>query len=134
MGISFFKKIFGGAAANLAEENDSTAAGSEKSIPQPKLNAEDFADQDRAESASSVSLAGLEAFVLYVVQALVDEPDQVTLQTVEKNRINVIQIRCVKKDIGKIIGKSGKTISAIRALVSGAAGRTGLRVTVDVLD
>ena len=132
MGISFLKKIFGGAAANLAEENDTT--GSEKKVPQPKLNAKDFADQDSAEYDSSVSLAGLEAFVLYVVQALVDEPDQVTLQTVEKNRINVIQIRCVKKDIGKIIGKSGKTISAIRTLVSSAAGRTGMRITVDVLD
>ncbi len=133
MGISFFKKIFGGAAANFAGENEDSAAGTGKKIPQPKLNAADFADQDNVVS-SAVSMSGLEAFVLYVVQALVDEPDQVTLQTVEKNRINVIQIRCEKKDIGKIIGKSGKTISAIRALVSGAAGRTGLRVTVDVLD
>jgi len=133
MGISFFKKIFGGAAENIAEENAPASVATDKKVPQPKLNAADFADQDKGED-SSVSLAGLEAFVLYVVQALVDEPDQVTLQTVEKNRINVIQIRCIKKDIGKIIGKSGKTISAIRALVSGAAGRTGLRVTVDVLD
>ena len=133
MGISFFKKIFGGAAENIAEENAQISVATDKKVPQPKLNAADFADQDKGED-SSVSLAGLEAFVLYVVQALVDEPDQVTLQTVEKNRINVIQIRCIKKDIGKIIGKSGKTISAIRALVSGAAGRTGLRVTVDVLD
>ncbi len=133
MGISFFKKIFGGAAENIAEENAPISVATDKKVPQPKLNAADFADQDKGED-SSVSLAGLEAFVLYVVQALVDEPDQVTLQTVEKNRINVIQIRCIKKDIGKIIGKSGKTISAIRALVSGAAGRTGLRVTVDVLD
>ena len=133
MGISFLKKIFGGAAENISEENTNTSVATNKKVPQPKLNAADFADQDKGKD-SAVSLAGLEAFVLYVVQALVDEPDQVTLQTVEKNRINVIQIRCVKKDIGKIIGKSGKTISAIRALVSGAAGRTGLRVTVDVLD
>ena len=133
MGISFFKKIFGGAAENIAEENAPISVATDKKVPQPKLNAADFADQDKGDD-SPVSLAGLEAFVLYVVQALVDEPDQVTLQTVEKNRINVIQIRCIKKDIGKIIGKSGKTISAIRALVSGAAGRTGLRVTVDVLD
>lgn len=133
MGISFFKKIFGGAAENISEETAQISVASDQKVPQPKLNAADFADQDKVDD-SSVSLAGLEAFVLYVVQALVDEPDQVTLQTVEKNRINVIQIRCIKKDIGKIIGKSGKTISAIRALVSGAAGRTGLRVTVDVLD
>ncbi len=133
MGISFFKKIFGGAAENIAEEPGNISVAADKKVPQPKLEPADYADQDKG-GDSAVSLAGLEAFVLYVVQALVDEPGQVTLQTVEKNRINVIQIRCEKKDIGKIIGKSGKTITAIRALVSGAAGRTGLRVTVDVLD
>jgi len=133
MGISFFKKIFGGAADNVVEETANASVATDKKVPQPKLDAADFADQDK-ENDSAASLAGLEAFVLYVVQALVDEPDQVTLQTVEKNRMNVIQIRCVKKDIGKIIGKSGKTISAIRTLVSSAAGRTGMRITVDVLD
>ncbi|NMA21231.1 MAG: KH domain-containing protein [Lentisphaerae bacterium] len=133
MGISFLKKIFGGAADNVVEETANASVAADKKVPQPKLDAADFADQDK-ENDSAASLAGLEAFVLYVVQALVDEPDQVTLQTVEKNRMNVIQIRCVKKDIGKIIGKSGKTISAIRTLVSSAAGRTGMRITVDVLD
>jgi predicted RNA-binding protein YlqC (UPF0109 family) len=133
MAISFLKKIFGGAATDLEGKNDGKATETAKKVPTPKLNAADFADLDEGET-SSASLPGLEAFVLYVVQALVDEPDKVSMQTVEKNRSNVIQVRCEKKDIGKIIGKSGKTISAIRALVSGAAGRTGLRVTVDVLD
>ncbi|MFA6930029.1 MAG: KH domain-containing protein [Lentisphaeria bacterium] len=133
MGISFFKKIFGVATESSTEETEKKTVETAKKIPEPKLNAADFADPESDES-SSISLASLEAFVLYVVQALVDEPEQVQLETVEKNRIHVIQIRCIKKDIGKIIGKSGKTISAIRLLVSGAAGRIGMRVTVDVLD
>lgn len=133
MGISFFKKIFGGASDSSAEGNGTSPAAAGRNVPEPKLDAADFADQESG-NTSSVSLENLEAFVLYIVKALVDEPDQVTLQTVEKNRIQVIQIRCQKKDIGKIIGKSGKTISAIRSLVSGASGRIGLRVTVDVLD
>jgi|LSQX01.2.fsa_nt_gb predicted RNA-binding protein YlqC (UPF0109 family) len=133
MGISFFKKIFGGASTDSAAEAEKKTEVKDKRVPQPKLCAADFADQDD-DTSSGASLPGLEAFVLYVVKALVDEPDKVSLQTVEKSRINVIQIRCEKKDIGKIIGKSGKTISAIRSLVSSAAGRTGLRVTVDVLD
>ncbi|NLZ59819.1 MAG: KH domain-containing protein [Lentisphaerae bacterium] len=76
----------------------------------------------------------MEAFVEYVVKALVDLPEQVSLESVDKERITIIQVRCEKSDIGKIIGKSGKTISAIRTLVSSAAGRGGLRVSVDVLD
>jgi predicted RNA-binding protein YlqC (UPF0109 family) len=46
----------------------------------------------------------------------------------------VIQITCRAGDRGKIIGKKGKTIMALRALVSGAAGRTKDRVSVEVLD
>ncbi|NMA42461.1 MAG: KH domain-containing protein [Oligosphaeraceae bacterium] len=76
----------------------------------------------------------MEAFVEYVVKALVDAPEKVSLESVEKERITIIQVRCEKSDIGKIIGKSGKTIAAIRSLVSSAAGRSGLRVSVDVLD
>lgn len=76
----------------------------------------------------------LESFVIYVAKNLVDNAEAVTVSTVDKERISVIQIRCEKKDIGKIIGKNGKTIAAIRLLVNGAGGRMGLRMTVDVLD
>ena len=80
------------------------------------------------------SLRDLEGFVDYVVKALVDYPDEVSVNTVENAEGASIQIRCRKEDIGKIVGKRGKTIMAIRSLVSGAAGRQRKRVSVDVLD
>lgn len=80
------------------------------------------------------SLRELEGFVDYVVKALVDYPDEVSVDTVENGEGASIQIRCRKEDIGKIVGKRGKTIMAIRSLVSGAAGRQHKRVSVDVLD
>ena len=80
------------------------------------------------------SLRELEGFVDYVVKALVDYPDEVNVNTVENGEGASIQIRCRKEDIGKIVGKRGKTIMAIRSLVSGAAGRQRKRVSVDVLD
>ena len=87
-------------------------------------------------AASSVSgdLRNMESFVEYVVKALVDELDQVQINTIDGEDGAVIQIRCCKEDIGKIVGKRGKTIMAIRSLVSGAAGRQRKRVSVDVLD
>ena len=85
-------------------------------------------------AASDGSLRELEGFVDYVVKALVDYPDEVTVSTVENGEGASIQIRCRKEDIGKIVGKRGKTIMAIRSLVSGAAGRQRKRVSVDVLD
>ena len=91
----------------------------------------------KAKSAASTgrgSLLELESFVDYVVKSLVDNPDEVSLSTVENSEGAIIQIRCSKEDIGKIVGKRGKTIMAIRSLVSGAAGRQRKRVSVDVMD
>ena len=88
----------------------------------------------RSAEGSAGSLRELEGFVDYVVKALVDYPDEVNVTTVENGEGASIQIRCRKEDIGKIVGKRGKTIMAIRSLVSGAAGRQRKRVSVDVLD
>ena len=85
-------------------------------------------------TAASGSLQDLESFVDYVVKSLVDNPDAVELTTVENSEGATIKIRCSKEDIGKIVGKRGKTIMAIRSLVSGAAGRQRKRVSVDVMD
>jgi predicted RNA-binding protein YlqC (UPF0109 family) len=77
---------------------------------------------------------GIEGFVLYVVRSLVDNADAVRVTTAETDRATVITVSCEKRDIGKIIGKSGKTIAAIRALANGAGGRLGKRVNVEVQD
>lgn len=161
MAFSFWKKMFGGeegegAALEVPEDNGAAPAMPEPTTTAAPLtahdtpSAEDAAepvrqatrDDDEPETAADTTslplepadLAGLEDFVGYVARNLVDNPEAVSVSTVEKERISVIQIRCEKKDIGKIIGKNGKTIAAIRLLVSGAGGRMGLRLTVDVLD
>ncbi|NLF93146.1 MAG: KH domain-containing protein [Oligosphaeraceae bacterium] len=131
MGISFLRKIFGSSAEDVVPVSESPSAP--VSVPEPELDSSDLEDE-AVEPEQSVSLDRLESFVLYVVQSLVDEPEQVRVNSVDKDHQTVIQITCVKKDIGKVIGKSGKTISALRSLVSGAAGRVGQRIMVDVLD
>ena len=74
-------------------------------------------------------------FVDYVVRALVDEPGSVKIEVSEnENEGRVININCKKEDIGKIIGKSGKTIMAIRSLVTGAASRINQHIAVEVVD
>ena len=79
-------------------------------------------------------LRDLEHFVDYVVRALVDKPNDVSVETVEGERGTTVQVSCAKEDIGKIIGKNGKTISAIRALVNGAGKRFEKDLSVEVLD
>lgn len=148
MAFSFWKKMFGNegsgepgddlkdekpvidGADDLKEEIAEAPADAAVDAPED----DDFADNESEEALAPADLHGLEQFVEYVARNLVDNQDAVSISTVEKGRVSVIQIRCEKKDIGKIIGKTGKTIAAIRLLVSGAGGRMGLRVTVDVLD
>ena len=84
--------------------------------------------------SSTDGISDLEHFVDYVVRALVDKPEMVGVTTVPEDRFTVIQVTCAKEDIGKIIGKNGKTISAIRALVNGAGKRFEKELTVEVLD
>ena len=73
-------------------------------------------------------------FVDYVVRALVDNPAAVKIEVVESEKGQIININCEKEDIGKIIGKSGKTIMAIRSLVAGAGSRLNRQMSVEVVD
>ncbi len=76
----------------------------------------------------------LEHFVDYVVRALVDFPDEVNVTSSSTENGTVIRIECRKEDIGKVVGKRGKTVMAIRSLVSGAGGRLQQRISVEVAD
>jgi predicted RNA-binding protein YlqC (UPF0109 family) len=88
----------------------------------------------KSASANAGTLRDVEGFVEYVVKSLVDYPDEVSITTIDNQEGATIQIRCRKEDIGKIVGKHGKIIMAIRSLVSSAAGRQRKRISVDVLD
>jgi predicted RNA-binding protein YlqC (UPF0109 family) len=79
-------------------------------------------------------LKDLENFVDYVVRSLVDKPDSVRIDVKEDGDNAQIEINCAKEDMGKVIGKNGKTIMAIRALVSCAGGRIGKRLSVEVIE
>ena len=94
-----------------------------------------FGGSGKKDGASNAgTLRDVEGFVEYVVKSLVDYPDEVNIITVDNQEGATIQIRCRKEDIGKIVGKHGKIIMAIRSLVSSAAGRQRKRISVDVLD
>ncbi len=79
-------------------------------------------------------IQSLEGFVDYVVRSFVDDPDSIRVTSESNATITTIRIDCRKEDIGKIVGKHGKTIMAIRTLVRGAAGRLNKTVNVEVND
>lgn len=89
---------------------------------------------EKTSAAAETDQEGIEEFVGYVVRSLVDAPESVSIDSEEKDSVTTIKISCEKPDIGKVIGKKGRTISAIRALANGAGGRIGQRVNVEVED
>lgn len=73
-------------------------------------------------------------FVMSIVRELVDNPDGVKLTEVAGEKTTIIELRLQQGDIGKVIGKSGKTISSIRTLASTVAARDGRRAVVEVVE
>lgn len=76
----------------------------------------------------------MKEFVAYIVKNLVDYPDKVTINEVGGTHTVILELSVEKSDIGKIIGKRGKTINAIRTLLMSVASRNGLRVNLEILE
>lgn len=76
----------------------------------------------------------MQAFVEYVVKGLVDRPDAVSVFPAERGGQTVYELRVHPMDTGKIIGKQGTTIHAIRSLAQVGAARKGQRCTVEIVE
>lgn len=84
-----------------------------------------------SERAPVVDLGEL---IRFVTVNLVDNPDEVVVSLVEERDASVYEIEVGDDDLGKIIGRGGKTARAIRSVVSAAAPRTGKRTLVEILE
>jgi len=72
--------------------------------------------------------------VAHLAKALVDRPEQVEVREAHGDRYPRIELLVAPDDIGKVIGKDGRTAQCIRALLLAAASRTGARVQLEILD
>ncbi len=70
----------------------------------------------------------------YVVKTLVDHPDELRIAEIEGERTIVFELRCHPDDVGKVIGKSGKTGGALRTLISTVAARQNRRAMLEVVE
>lgn len=76
----------------------------------------------------------MKAFLEYVLKNLVDAPDQVSVQQVSRSGRTAYDIRVRPGDVGKVVGKQGQTIAAIRSIMNAAASRYGERVEVEIVE
>ena len=73
--------------------------------------------------------------VEFLARALVDDPDAVTVESFEEDDGTLVyEVTVAEDDAGKVIGRGGRTINALRAVVRAAAVRDGRRVLVDIVD
>jgi hypothetical protein len=76
----------------------------------------------------------MQAFIEYVVKGLVDEPEAVEITPVERNGMTVYELRLAQRDVGKVIGRKGNTIQAIRSLLQVGAIKKGFRCTLELVE
>ena len=76
----------------------------------------------------------MEAFLEYVVKGLVQNPDDVSITPVERNGLTIYELRLNQEDVGRIIGKQGVTINAIRNLLTAGSAKKGMRCSVEIVE
>ena len=69
-----------------------------------------------------------------IAKALVDNPEQVSVTEVEGEQTTVLELRVAQPDLGKVIGKQGKTARSIRTILSAAGTKLGKRCVLEILE
>ena len=69
-----------------------------------------------------------------IVQALVDQPEEVSVNEIGGSHTTVLEVRVANTDMGKVIGKRGRTVQAIRTILSAAAGKTRKRYMLEIVE
>lgn len=76
----------------------------------------------------------MKELVEFIVKKLVKKPEEVSISEVETDEKITLQLKVEKEDMGRLIGKNGKTIKAIRTIVNIASAKLGKKVNLEVLE
>ena len=72
--------------------------------------------------------------IKYISQALVDNPDKVEVTEIFGEQTSVIELRVAKEDLGKVIGKQGRTAKAIRTILSATSAKVHKRAVLEIIE
>ncbi len=76
----------------------------------------------------------MKELIQHIAQALVDSPDQVIVQEIVTQQTLVLELQVAKEDIGKVIGKKGKTAQAMRTILSCASAKEKKRAILEIVE
>lgn len=72
--------------------------------------------------------------VLYLAKSLVNHPDDVEVKEIQGETAAILELRVAKDDLGRIIGKQGRTAKSIRTLLNAVASRTNRKVVLEIVE
>ncbi len=81
--------------------------------------------------SSNISLKEL---IEFIARSLVDKPDDVHVDEISGEQTVVLELRVAKEDLGKVIGKQGRTVKAMRAILSAAASKLRKRADLEIIE
>lgn len=76
----------------------------------------------------------LKTLIEYVAKSLVDHPDRVDVKEIEGEKTTILELRVAEDDLGKIIGKHGRTAKAMRTIINAAATKDRKRAVLEILE
>lgn len=76
----------------------------------------------------------MKEFLEFIVRQLVEFPDEVMLSEIPSGKLTIFRLQMRQSDVGRIIGRNGQTIQAIRALLSSSAARHGQKATLEIVE
>jgi hypothetical protein len=76
----------------------------------------------------------MKELIAYIAKALVDNPDQVEVSEIEGEQTSVLELKVAKDDLGKVIGKQGRTARAMRTILSAASTKIKKRSVLEIIE
>ncbi len=76
----------------------------------------------------------MKELIKYIAQALVDNPEQVKVEEIEGRQTSVLELKVAKEDMGKVIGKKGRTAQAMRTILAAASGKTKKHTVLEIIE
>ena len=76
----------------------------------------------------------MKELIAYVVRFLVDHPDEVEVREIEGEQTRVLELKVAKSDMGKVIGKQGRTARSLRTILAAASARLNKRTVLEILE
>ncbi|MGH1346102.1 MAG: KH domain-containing protein [Nannocystales bacterium] len=80
------------------------------------------------------STISLKELIEFIARSLVDKPDDVHVDEISGEQTVVLELRVAKEDLGKVIGKQGRTVKAMRAILSAAASKLRKRADLEIIE